>query len=81
MTPVDRQGRILVDDAAGRGRARPRQRRGRHHDVGQQRDGHVQPIADVVAIAREHGIPVHSDAVQAAGYLPLDFARVAASTP
>jgi cysteine desulfurase len=35
--------------------------------------GTVQPVADVVAIAREHGIPVHSDAVQAAGYLPLDF--------
>jgi cysteine desulfurase len=35
--------------------------------------GTVQPIADVVAIAREHGIPVHSDAVQAAGYIPLAF--------
>jgi cysteine desulfurase len=37
--------------------------------------GTVQPIADVVAIAREHGIPVHSDAVQAVGQVPVDFAE------
>ena len=36
--------------------------------------GTLQPIADVVAIAARHGIPVHSDAVQAAGYLDVDFA-------
>jgi len=36
--------------------------------------GTVQPIAEIVAVAAEHGIPVHSDAVQAAGHLPLDFA-------
>jgi cysteine desulfurase len=36
--------------------------------------GTIQPIADIVAAAAEHGIRVHSDAVQAAGHLPLDFA-------
>ncbi|WP_262849280.1 cysteine desulfurase family protein [Mumia quercus] len=36
--------------------------------------GTVQPVAEVVARAAEHGIPVHSDAVQAVGYLPVDFA-------
>ena len=36
--------------------------------------GTVQPVAEVVAIAREHGIPVHSDAVQAVGQVPVDFA-------
>ena len=36
--------------------------------------GTIQPIADVVAAAADHGIRVHSDAVQAAGHLPLDFA-------
>lgn len=36
--------------------------------------GTVQPIADVVAIAHEHGIPVHTDAVQAVGQVPVDFA-------
>ena len=36
--------------------------------------GTLQPIDDVVAIAAEHGIPVHTDAVQALGSVPLDFA-------
>ena len=34
----------------------------------------MQPVREVVAIAHEHGIPVHTDAVQALGQLPLDFA-------
>jgi len=36
--------------------------------------GAVQPVAEVVAAARRHGIPVHADAVQAVGQLPVDFA-------
>lgn len=35
--------------------------------------GSLQPIDEVVAIAREFGIPVHSDAVQALGSEPLRF--------
>jgi cysteine desulfurase len=38
--------------------------------------GTIQPVAAVAAIARARGIPVHSDAVQAAGYLPLDVDRL-----
>jgi cysteine desulfurase len=36
--------------------------------------GTIQPIEEVVAIAAEHGIPVHTDAVQAVGAVPVDFA-------
>ena len=36
--------------------------------------GTVQPVADVVEIAHAHGIPVHTDAVQAVGQVPVDFA-------
>ena len=36
--------------------------------------GTLQPIDDVVAVAHEHGIPVHTDAVQAVGSVPVDFA-------
>ena len=36
--------------------------------------GSLQPIDEVVAIAAEHGIPVHTDAVQALGQVPVDFA-------
>jgi cysteine desulfurase len=40
--------------------------------------GAVQPIAELAALAREHGIPFHTDAVQAAGQLPVDFAATGA---
>lgn len=36
--------------------------------------GTLQPIDEVVAIAAEHGIPVHTDGVQAIGTVPVDFA-------
>lgn len=36
--------------------------------------GTIMPIADLAAVAREHGIPMHSDAVQAVGHVPVDFA-------
>jgi cysteine desulfurase len=36
--------------------------------------GTVQPVSELAAVAREHGIPMHSDAVQAVGALPVDFA-------
>jgi cysteine desulfurase len=36
--------------------------------------GTVQPIDEVVAIAATHRIPVHTDAVQAVGAIPVDFA-------
>jgi cysteine desulfurase len=36
--------------------------------------GTLQPIPDVVALAAPHGIPVHTDAVQAIGAVPVDFA-------
>jgi cysteine desulfurase len=36
--------------------------------------GTVQPIDEVVAVASAHGIPVHTDAVQAVGAIPVDFA-------
>jgi cysteine desulfurase len=36
--------------------------------------GTVQPIHEVVEVAHAHGIPVHTDAVQAVGQVPVDFA-------
>ncbi|MEV7964917.1 cysteine desulfurase family protein [Sphaerisporangium sp. NPDC088356] len=35
--------------------------------------GTVQPIPELAAIAGEHGIPFHTDAVQAVGQLPVSF--------
>ncbi|MBO4273593.1 cysteine desulfurase family protein [Microbispora triticiradicis] len=36
--------------------------------------GTVQPVRVLAAIAHEHGIPFHTDAVQAVGQLPVSFA-------
>jgi cysteine desulfurase len=36
--------------------------------------GTVQPVGELAAVAHEHGIPFHTDAVQAAAQLPVDFA-------
>ncbi|MFG1999198.1 cysteine desulfurase family protein [Spirillospora sp. NPDC048911] len=36
--------------------------------------GTVQPVTELAAIAREHDIPFHTDAVQAAAQLPVGFA-------
>ncbi|MGI8613246.1 MAG: cysteine desulfurase family protein [Nocardioidaceae bacterium] len=70
---VDEQGRLRLDDLAAR----------LHGEADQvalvtcmwanNEVGTVQPVAQVVALAHDHGIPVHSDAVQAVGALPLDF--------
>jgi cysteine desulfurase len=40
--------------------------------------GTIQPIRDVARIARAHGVPVHTDAVQAAGALGLDVEALGA---
>jgi cysteine desulfurase len=38
--------------------------------------GTVQPVAELAVLAHEHGIPFHTDAVQAAGWMPLDVATL-----
>jgi cysteine desulfurase len=35
--------------------------------------GTIEPIAEIVALAAQYGIPVHSDAVQAFGSVPVNF--------
>ncbi|WP_067711068.1 cysteine desulfurase family protein [Nocardia yamanashiensis] len=37
--------------------------------------GTIQPIAELAAVAQEFDVPMHSDAVQAAAQLPIDFGR------
>jgi cysteine sulfinate desulfinase/cysteine desulfurase-like protein len=41
--------------------------------------GTIQPIAELAALAAEHQIPFHSDAVQAAGQLPVSLAGTGAT--
>lgn len=42
--------------------------------------GTVQPVEKLAGICRERGIPFHTDAVQAAGQLPLDVGEIPVST-
>ena len=37
--------------------------------------GVIQPIAQISRIAREHGVPLHVDAAQAVGKIPIDVER------
>jgi len=41
--------------------------------------GTIQPIREIAAIAAEKGVPFHTDAVAAAGYIPLDVSEMGAS--
>ena len=42
--------------------------------------GAVQPVAELAAICAERGVPLHTDAVQAAASLPVDFEASGAET-
>ncbi len=35
--------------------------------------GTIQPVKEIAEIARKHGIPMHTDAVQAVGKIPIDL--------
>jgi cysteine desulfurase len=69
--PVDRSGRLDPDAVAGV----------LHTDTAlvtfgyaNNEVGTVQDVASIASVARERGVPVHIDAVQAAGWLPLNIA-------
>ncbi|MGP0062295.1 MAG: cysteine desulfurase family protein [Isosphaeraceae bacterium] len=42
--------------------------------------GAIQPVGELAALAATRGIPVHTDAVQAVGRIPLDFHALGVST-
>jgi cysteine desulfurase len=69
VVPVDRYGLVDPDDVAAA--IRPKtvliSVMYANNEVGS-----IQPVADIGALARERGIPFHTDAVQAAAYESLD---------
>ena len=68
--PVDAQGRLDLDRLGERVAAiRPALI---SVMLANNETGVLQPVGEVVALARRHGILVHSDAVQAAGKVTLD---------
>jgi cysteine desulfurase len=68
IVPVDGEG--FVDPEAVRAAIRPETRL-ISIMLANNEVGAIQPIAEIGVIAREAGIPFHTDAVQAAGTLPI----------
>lgn len=69
--PVDRRARIHMDslvEVLGRGDVAVISTMWANNEVGS-----VQSIPVMAALAAAYGVPMHSDAVQAAGHLTLDF--------
>jgi cysteine desulfurase len=73
--PLDAEGRIRADDV-GAALAAP-------EDVAlltvlqvNNEVGTIEPVAQLGALARSAGVPVHVDAVAAYGHLPVDFAAL-----
>ena len=74
-TPVDHIGRINIDQLA-EDIARDSARIAVLTTMWANNEmGTIQPIREVVSLAQPHGILVHSDAVQAAGYVNVNFAE------
>ena len=74
LLPVDGDGRLDLDALAAELEACAEQVALVSVMWANNEVGTVQPVADVVALARRHGVPVHADAVQAVGQVPVDFA-------
>ncbi len=71
--PVDHEGRLDVDALRAEIAADPAAVALVSVMWANNEVGTVQPVDEVVAACAEHGIPVHCDAVQAVGHLPVDF--------
>ncbi len=74
LLPVDREGRLDVDSLAASVARDPGSVALITVMLANNEVGTLQPLESVVQIAAQHGIPVHTDAVQVMGQLPLDFA-------
>jgi cysteine desulfurase len=48
--------------------------------LGQNETGVIQPVSQLSAICLAHGVPMHTDAAQVAGKLPVDFRALGATT-
>jgi len=72
--PVDELGRVRPDDVRRAIESAPETVSFVTVMMANNEVGTLQPIQEVAALAAEYGIPVHTDAVQAVGAVPVDFA-------
>ncbi|MBM0125579.1 cysteine desulfurase family protein [Pimelobacter simplex] len=74
LLPVDRDGRLEIEALRAAVAREPESVALITVMWANNEVGTLQPVTEVVAIAGPHGIPVHTDAVQAVGATPVDFA-------
>jgi cysteine desulfurase len=74
LLPVDSTGRLQVDALAAAIERDPGSVSLVSVMWANNEVGTLQPVDQAVALAGVHGIPVHTDAVQAVGAVPVDFA-------
>jgi cysteine desulfurase len=79
LLPVDDQGRVRVDDLAELITRYPNEIAVISVQWANNEIGTIQPIRDLAHLAAERGIPFHTDAVQAVGQIPVDFAASGAA--
>ncbi|MFZ2502694.1 MAG: cysteine desulfurase family protein [Nocardioides sp.] len=79
VLPVDEAGRVDPDDLRAELAAHPDEVALISVMWANNEVGTVQPIAELSALARAAGVPMHSDAVAAAGHVPVDFSAVGLS--
>ena len=75
--PVDRNGVLHVDALA---EALHPETRLVLAMLANNETGVLQPVAELTAIAHERGIPLHTDATQAVGKIPVNFRALGAAT-
>jgi cysteine desulfurase len=74
--PVDELGRVRPDDVRRAIECAPETVSFVTVMMANNEVGTLQPIQEIAALAAEYGIPVHTDAVQAIGQVPVDFAAL-----
>lgn len=80
LVPVDREGRVDLE-AWTRTLAEAPERTALATLMWANNEvGTVQPVVEAAARASAHGVPLHTDAVQAVGAVPVDFAASGAAT-
>ncbi|QIT11304.1 cysteine desulfurase family protein [Clavibacter michiganensis] len=73
--PIDELGRIRVDRVAAALAADPGSVSLLTFLAASNEVGTIQPVEELAALARAHGVPVHVDAVAALGHMPVPFRR------
>ena len=74
VLPVDRDGRVQPEALAAALAAEPESAAVVSVMWANNEVGTVNPVRELAAVAHRYGVPIHTDAVQAVGILPVDFA-------